>query len=87
MNKVLICSVLVLDLRQEIILVDYSKSQAEVISRPFTEDLPEAIVEICDETQIYDFLLDAPETYAKHIIEVVSNKDPKINIHYLQGEK
>jgi hypothetical protein len=58
MNKVLICSVLVLDLRQEIILVDYSKSQAEVISRPFTEDLPEAIVEICDETQIYDFLLD-----------------------------
>ena len=86
MNKVLMCSVILLGLHQEIILVDYDKSQAEAISRPFTEDLPEAIVEICDETQIYDFVLVAPEAYAKYIIEVVSNMDPKINIKYLKGE-
>ena len=86
MNKVLMCSVRLFDLQQEIILVDYDKSQADVISCPFTEDLPKAIVEICDETQVYDFLLGAPEAYAEHIIKVVSNMDPKININYLKGE-
>lgn len=86
MNKVLMCSVILFNLHQEIVLVDYDKSQAEVISRPFTEDLPKAIVEICDETQVYDFLLGAPEAYAEHIIKVVSNMDPKININYLKGE-
>ena len=86
MNKVLMCSVLLFDLQQEIILIDYDKSQAEVISRPFTEDLPEAIVEVCDEAQVYDFFLGAPEAYAEHIIEVVSNMNPKININHLKGE-
>lgn len=86
MNKVLMCSVILFGLQQEIILVDYDKSQAEVISRPFTKDLPEAIVEVCDETQVYDFFLSAPKAYAEHIIEVVLNMDPKININHLKGE-
>lgn len=86
MNKVLVCSVSLFDLQQEIILVDYNKFQTEVISCPFTEDLPKAIVEVCDEIQVYDFLLSAPEAYAEHIIEAVSNMNPKININHLKGE-
>ena len=73
-------------LHQEIVLIDYDKSQAEVVSRPFTEDLPEAIVEVCNNTQVYDFFLSAPESYAKHIIEVVLSMDSKINIQHLKGE-
>lgn len=86
MNKVLMCAVILFDRQQEIILVDYNESRVKTVSRPFTEDLPEAIVEICDETQIYEFFLNAPETYVEHIIETVSNMNPKINIHYLKGE-
>ena len=87
MDKVLMCAVILFDLQQDITLVDYKSSQVRTISRPFTEDLPEAIVEVCNNTQVYDFFLSAPEPYAEHIIEVVYNMNPKINIHYLQGEK
>lgn len=71
MNKVLMCEVQLFDLHQNIILMDRETFQVKTVSCPFTEDLPEAIVDICNETQIYDFFLGAPESYAKHIIEVV----------------
>ena len=87
MNKVLMCAVQLFDIQQEIILVNHDVSEIKTVSCPFTEDLPEAIVEICDETQVYEFYLNAPKAYADHIIEVVYNMNPKINIHYLQGEK
>ena len=86
MDKVLMCAVILFDLQQDITLIDYKLSQARTISRPFTEDLPEAIVEVCNNTQVYDFFLSAPESYAEHIIEVVQSMDSKINIQYLKGE-